>query len=384
MTYDFIFAGAGPAGLTGAIHAARKGLRCLLIDRKTSLGQHPRGETLRHRPVVDEILGAGVMDRLTIAATREIEYFAPEPEGAEKIAVQTKTPNLTFEWHRFMEAFERQLEPLDVELALGCEVVDLIRDGERVSGVVFRDTQGALHRATARTVFACDGHGSFIGNSLGVEYGTQNYPIVKSLYRNASFDGPAFKFFFLPAGCLEYASDFPPAMAFLFPRDGANCEVGFMVEATAAAKLGMPLPDGNEMLRVFGQLIKKHPVLRDMLAGASNEMIETTMLPMGGPREIVIPAKGVVLLGDAAGFVETFGGSGLISSMESAKYWVDAMLERQAGAADQEDLWGGEAAADMAARFRGLAFTHTLNLPPSIRPWLGITCSSSCGPVKAS
>ncbi len=352
MPYDFIFAGAGPAGLTGAICAARQGRRCLLIDKKQSLELHPRGETLRHRPILDEILGAGVMDGITIAATPHVEYFAPQPEKVEKIALQTKTPNLTFEWRDFMGAFERQLEPLDVDVVMEAEVVDLTKDDNGVvAGVVFRDAKGDRHSARAGAVFACDGHDSFIGRKLGVDYKYQNYPIVKSLFKRASFDSPAFKFFFLPAGCLDFAPDFPPAVAFLFPRDKTNCEVGFLVEARAADKLGCAMPGPGELLEVLGQVIKKHPVISNMLKGAVNEIMEVTMLPMGGPRENVIPAKGVVLLGDAAGFVETFGGSGLISSMESAKFWVNQLIELQAGSASPEPLWQDRTVQQLTAAY---------------------------------
>lgn len=347
MSYDFIFVGAGPAGLTGAIHAARRGRRCLLVDKKQSLGLHPRGETLRHRPILDEILGAGVMDSITIAATTQIDYYAPEPAKADKIVLHTKTPNLTFEWHNFMSAFERQLGSLEVDFILGAEVVELIEDVGRVTGVVFLDAAGNKKTATGGVVFACDGHNSLVGRKLGVDYSTQNYPIVKSLFRNAAFDNPAFKFFFLPTGCLEVASYFPPAIAFLFPRDGANCEVGFMVEAGTAAKLDRRIPDRDDLLRVWGQLIKKHPVFSGMLSEASDVMMETTMLPMGGPQENVIPAKGVVLLGDAAGFVETFGGSGLVSSMESAKFWVNAIINQWPDAGSSDELWSDKTVAKL-------------------------------------
>ena len=44
-------------------------------------------------------------------------------------------------------------------------------------------------------------------------------------------------------------------------------------------------------------------------------------------------------MGDAAGFVEISGGSGLISSMESAKFWVNTIIKEQTKAEGPEALW---------------------------------------------
>lgn len=339
MSYDFIFTGAGPAGLTGAILAARQGKRCLLIEKKKDLGLHPRGETLRPRPILDEVLGEGVMASLSIASTTLIEYFAPLPHEVEPIVLDMKVPNLTFEWHEWMQAFQRQVQELSVDLKLGAEVIDIVLDSGRVTGVKYLDTDGSEATATAEVIFASDGHSSLIGRELGVDYGDINYPIVKSQFSNARFDTSGLKFFFLPVGSMAFVPDFPPALAFLFPRDGSNCEVGLAVMTRAALKLGYELPGPDELLQAFKQLINHHPVISDMLKKASADLMETTMLPMGGPMEEVIPIGGVVLLGDAAGFVEISGGSGLVSSMESARFWVNMMIEQQANASGSGELW---------------------------------------------
>jgi flavin-dependent dehydrogenase len=172
-----------------------------------------------------------------------------------------------------------------------------------------------------------------------VDYKSLNYPIIKARLKNAMFDTSGFKFFFVPEGSMDFAPEFPPSIAFLFPRDKANCEAGLMIMARASRKLKYELPDQVELLRVWEQLVQYYPVFSDMLKEATVEMQEATMLPMAGPMSEVIPLKGVVLLGDAAGFVEISGGSGLISSMESAKFWVNTIIEEQTKAEGPEALW---------------------------------------------
>lgn len=339
MSYDFIFAGAGPAGLTGAICAAGHGRRCIVIEKKSSLDLHPRGETLRHRPILDEILGEGVMETLAKAKTSLIEYYAPEPDKMEKIALNKNSTSISFEWDEWMEAFRKQIDALGIDLVLGAEVIGIIEKSGVVSGVVYRDSDRNKIQVSGDVVFACDGHKSTIGQKSGVDYQSLNYPIIKARLKNAAFDTPGFKFFIVPEGSIDFAPGFPPSIAFLFPRDKTNCEAGLMIMARASQKLGYELPDPVELLRVWEQLVQHYPVFSDMLKSATVEIQEATMLPMAGPMNEVIPLKGVILLGDAAGFVEISGGSGLISSMESAKFWVNTIIEEQTKAEGAEALW---------------------------------------------
>ena len=339
MSYDFIFVGAGPAGLTGAIYAAGKGRRCIVIEKKSSLDLHPRGETLRHRPILDEILGEGVMEMLAKAKTSLIEYFAPEPDKVETITINTNSTIISFEWNEWMEAFRKQINTLGIDLVLGAEVVDIKKKSGVVIGVIYRDSDGKDVLVPGDVVFACDGHKSTIGQKSGVDYQSLNYPIIKARLTNATFDTPGFKFFLVLEGSMDFAPEFPPSIAFLFPRDKANCEAGLMIMARASRKLGYQLPDQVELLRVWEQLVQHYPVFSEMLREATVEIQEATMLPMAGPMSEVIPLPGIVLLGDAAGFVEISGGSGLIPSMESARFWVNTIIGEQTKAESPELLW---------------------------------------------
>jgi flavin-dependent dehydrogenase len=371
MSYDFIFVGAGPAGLTGAIYAAGQGRRCIVIEKKSSLGLHPRGETLRHRPILDEILGEGVMETLAKAKTSLIEYYAPEPDKVEKIAINKNSTNISFEWHEWMRSFRKQIDKLRIDLVLGAEVVDLIEKSGRVIGVVYKDSNRNDVQVTGDVVFACDGHNSTIGHKSGMDYESLNYPIIKARFKNAAFDNPGFKFFFMTEGSIDFAPEFPPSIAFLFPRDKANCEAGLLIMAKAARKLGYELPDQVELLRVWERLVQYYPVFSDMLKEATVEIQEATMLPMAGPMSEVIPLKGVVLLGDAAGFVEISGGSGLISAMESAKFWVKTIIAEQAKAEGPEALWQDQTIQRMNKAYTSSnIFQHIkTNADKSIASW---------------
>ncbi|MBU2643891.1 FAD-binding protein [bacterium] len=352
MSTDFIFVGAGPSGLTGAICAARQGRRCLVIEKKPSLALHPRGETLRFRPILDEILGDGVLDSLSLSRTTLIEYFAPVPDKASRISFNMHSANIAFHWNGFMQAFQKQVDSLNIDLMMNTEVIDTVKDGDRVAGVVFRDADGKETSITADVVFASDGHNSIIGRKAGVDYQSMTNPIIKGLYHQATFDTPGYKFFIIPAGSLDFAPAFPPAIAFLFPRDNRNCEAGVCVMAGSARKLGYAIPSPEALLRVWELLAEQYPVFSDILKDATPEVVEPTLIPATAPLKDFIPQAGVVLLGDTASFIEISGFCGLVSSMECAKYWVNMIIEAQKRSEKPEDIWHEQTMRKMNEAFR--------------------------------
>jgi flavin-dependent dehydrogenase len=354
--YDLVVVGAGPAGLASAIFAARKGKRTVLVEMESGLDLHPRGETLHHHPVLDDLLGNGVMESLALSKTALREFYAPNPFGPKRITTQRETPSIVFEWSQWIKAFEAAMENLDIKLVLQAEVVDVVENNGLVTGVVYRDSNGVKKTVSGKAVLACDGHRSAIGRKYGIKYANMNFPFVKSIFKNADFENPGFKYFFVPAGSLEYAPNFPPSIIFLFPRDGKNCEAGLLVMAKNARELGMDLPDSVELLTVWETTKKRYPLLKDMLKNADTVFQEMTALPMTGPIENVVPRKGVVLLGDAAGFVEISGGSGLVSSIRMAKFWTERICDALDCTDDPEVIWRDEAIKSFNREFRESEF----------------------------
>jgi thioredoxin reductase (NADPH) len=90
--YDLIIVGAGPAGLTAGLYAAREGINTLIIDRSGVGGQ------------------AGI--------TQEIENYPgfPEPISGAELA----------------ERLRRQADRFEVEILGAQEVTSLVRDGENL------------------------------------------------------------------------------------------------------------------------------------------------------------------------------------------------------------------------------------------------------------
>lgn len=63
--YDFAVAGAGPAGLSAAITAARTGRKVVVIEKGSIPGPEPRGESMPHHALIDELMHEGFISEIS-------------------------------------------------------------------------------------------------------------------------------------------------------------------------------------------------------------------------------------------------------------------------------------------------------------------------------
>lgn len=80
--YDLLIVGAGPAGLTAGLYAAREGISTLLIEQSGVGGQAATTQEIENYPgFPDSISGAELADRLK----RQVEKFGVEILGAQAV-----------------------------------------------------------------------------------------------------------------------------------------------------------------------------------------------------------------------------------------------------------------------------------------------------------
>lgn len=167
MGWDVIVVGARCAGSPLARFLARAGKRVLLVDAATfpsdqPLSTHfiqPYGMT-----VLDEL---GLGDRVRALAppvflqsqfVGDVKLRIRFPEGACCIR-RVDLDHLLLDGAREAGA----------EAKLGYRVVDVLREGERVVGVVAQDRDGATHELRARVVVGADGRNSTVAGLVGAE-----------------------------------------------------------------------------------------------------------------------------------------------------------------------------------------------------------------------
>ncbi len=183
LNIDVLVVGAGPTGLTAAILLHRLGLRVRIVDQRGGPQRAPAAhavnarsfEVWRQAGVNVDLLRAAATSPRDAAATNWVTKLGGnllgslpyERQGDEMLAV-TPTPLRNLSQHR--------LEPLLVaeSLAIGIDVEYSTTWVSSVQGDAFIDTalqsaSGADQNVRAKYLLACDGAGSPIRRSLGIQ-----------------------------------------------------------------------------------------------------------------------------------------------------------------------------------------------------------------------
>jgi flavin-dependent dehydrogenase len=347
-TYDFIIVGAGPAGLSAGIIAARKKFSVMILEKGNIAGPKPRGEGMGYFNVVDEILGDGFLPSIGIKSNGGRVWHSPGNEN--KLTTFKDYPHYFFEWREFIDQFVKIANEEGVQIKYNCEVTNPIEKDGICIGVKYI-TNGTSNEIQGKVVLDCSGYDGIIGTHYGVPYELMRCPIVKCLISKANYtleNTPDLNFYFIGNGDLQYAPQYPPAVAYFFPLDGDRAEVGLMLRMAQVPNMKtVEIPNNTEILRVWDLIKSSYPGFSEYFKGANIDYEEVTNLPNAKMAEKFIPHPGLVIIGDSAGFVNPFGSSGLYYSMEMAKYWVN-MLSEKLGTAD---IWSSQNLDDYQARF---------------------------------
>src|SRR6201997_364280 len=190
MDTQVIVVGAGPVGLTLAIDLGRRGIRCMLIERKDAPEFLPKMERCNARTMEmfrrlglgDKIRAAGLrgdvpMDVYVVLSMTEkpllhLEY--PSVDAARKEIAACNDGTTALEPYQLISQYT--LEPLlksiaeslpSVTVRYGCEFVSLEQDAQGVT-VTARTSAGATETMRAAYAVGCDGGASPVRKQLGI------------------------------------------------------------------------------------------------------------------------------------------------------------------------------------------------------------------------
>lgn len=198
--------GGGPVGLTLAIDLGRRGVRCVLIDKRPEPGHLPKMERCNARTmehfrrlgIVEEVRDAGYprhlpMDVFVVTSLVDPPLaHHPYPSVSELKARAAASNDGAHPVEPYQLISQYTLEPLlrrvaertpGVTVEFGCELVSFEQDAEGVTARV-RRTSGAADPIRCAYLVGCDGGGSTVRRHLGIELAGESIATLRqALFR---------------------------------------------------------------------------------------------------------------------------------------------------------------------------------------------------------
>jgi electron-transferring-flavoprotein dehydrogenase len=346
---DVLFVGAGPAGLAGAIELARlvrqdaeKGgklgdVEIGVLEKAASLGEHNlSGAVVDPRPFRELFPDLEEKDfpfRTKVTGEKVLMLSATGSRGIPTPKEMHNQGNFASSICEIVRWLGEKAEGLGVNLFTGFPAEGLLVEGDAVVGV--RTVATGLDREgnpgggnymppndlTARVTVLSDGTRSALGQAFTQWQGiASKNPQIYALGVKEVWEVKR------PVDRVLHTMGWPlPKSAFggswLYPMGEHHASLGLVV--------GLDYPQANLDVHELLQRLKSHPVIREYLDGG--ELVEwgAKTIPEGGFYSIPekLHGNGLLLTGDAAGFVNVAALKGIHYAMKSGILAARAIFE---------------------------------------------------------
>ncbi|MEK7742781.1 MAG: FAD-dependent oxidoreductase [Elusimicrobiota bacterium] len=332
--FDAIIVGAGPAGISAAIAAARGGCKVVVLER----GEYPGAKNVQGAVLYSRMLHEIVPD-----------FWKAEDSPMERAIAEQRTcivsedswitvgyksrrflegvPNAyTIIRTRFDQWYAKKAEEAGAEVYAGVTVREVLRQGGRICGV--KTSEG--DDLTASMVIACDGVNSLLAQKAGfraelkpseVALGAKEVLAlpaekIEDRFNLEKGEGATTEFFgSMTLGMLGYV--------FLYTNK-ESLALGVGCKLSDYQKKGLRPSEHLE-------LVKKHPAVRRLIEGSTTLEYSAHLIPEGGFKSMPPLARdGFLVAGDAAQMVNAAFREGSNLAMTSGRLAGETAAEAKA------------------------------------------------------
>ena len=315
-TFDVAIAGAGPAGTSAAIHLASIGARVLLVEEKKFPRAKLCGEFISPE-CLNHFKQLGVIDQMTAAgggSLAETVFYSRKGHSVKVPSEWFKAGSTALGLSRSEMDYQLLQRARNVGVVVQEETHVsrlLVKDGN-VGGLAVRNGT-SVNEYNALITIDATGRTRALARHLDPANSNrvkQQKPLVafKVHLRNARLTGNACEMYFYQRG-----------------YGGLNCVEGglsnlcFIVASKDVRKFGS---DPEVVMR---EIVMRNPRAAYTLAEARahSPWLSVSLESFG--RRTLVPASGLMTVGDAAAFIDPFTGSGMLMAMESGQVAAEAI-----------------------------------------------------------
>jgi geranylgeranyl reductase family protein len=307
---DVLVVGAGPAGSAAAAWAARAGHDVVLADAAVFPRDKTCGDGLTPRAIAElDLLGLGDWVRshgrnrgLRAAGFGQV-HLLPWPGGSlpDHGGAVPRTE---------LDARIRQVALDAGATALeGARAVDVERDGDRVTGVVFEFADDSRATVACSRLVVADGVRSTLGRVLGREWhrDTAYGVAARSYVRSGRSDDEWISSHLELRGA---EGELLSGYGWIFPLGNGEVNLGVGTLATARRPAGVQL---KPLLEAYAEARREEWQLDGGVRAPAS-----ALLPMGGA-VTGVAGRNWALIGDAAGCVNPLNGEGIDYGLETGR-----------------------------------------------------------------
>jgi flavin-dependent dehydrogenase len=317
-SYDVLIAGGGPAGASAAIHLAVQGARVLLAEQK----KFPRAK-LCGEFISPECLGhfekLGVAERMSVAGGAELTETVFYSRQGSKVSVPSAWFGIENRGALGLSRAEMDARLLERAREAGVHVLEetqashLIWEKGSVRGLHLKRRDTGTFYARAAVTIDATGRACALARRVCEDSANSS---GTSRVRSRRAPLVAFK-----AHLLDARSQAGHCEIYFYRGGygGLSSVEGGLSNLCFIARAHDVRGCGSDPVRVMREIVCSNERARQTLAAAHSSSEWLSVALEGFGRRKVVPARGLMTIGDAASFIDPFTGSGMLMALESGE-----------------------------------------------------------------